>query len=298
MQARIAGRAGGPNRGIRPPTSGLDQAVAGLRTPQCNIPHPCTAEAVPQSKPRSATPDAPPSFASNLQSRLASFLQSKNGQETSIVLAGLPWLGVPVLVSAVLAHLGRPLPGEILPVIAFLPIPIIAYAAAFHAPRDTRTYAIGLPGWIVVAALVMFLWNDPAPEIAATWWTALACAFASTLIAAGVGRLERRAAPLATGLAMAMVFSQSLDGWLTYFAVGNPIGWLPTPVTERVLVSRAILEAVPELFPLIKVALGVIVSLALARPGLRNSVSIPISIMVCYVGFSPAMFSLANLLAR
>src|SRR5688500_9575183 len=41
------------------------------------------------------------------------------GEEGATILAVLPWLGVPVLVSAALAKAGHPMPGEVLPVAAF-----------------------------------------------------------------------------------------------------------------------------------------------------------------------------------
>lgn len=229
--------------------------------------------------------------------RLARLVCPKDGAEGSVVVAVLPWLGVPVLLSAALAETGNPLPGEFLPVLAFLPLVGFAYVAAVVAPVRWRAATIGLPGWLAVIGLLAYVGLDSGQGVQRTLLVSFAAAALCAGTTAGFGRAMRRAAPLATAAGTAMVFSQGLDGWLTYLAVANPYGWLPQAVTERVLVSRLILDAVPVLYPLLKLGIAVIASLALGRQSVRAGTFVPAALVVCYLGMSPAMFSAANLLA-
>jgi hypothetical protein len=222
----------------------------------------------------------------------------RQGEDGPTILAVLPWLGVPVLVSAALAQAGHPLPGEVLPVVAFFPLAVAAYVAALRVPARWRVRALALPGWIAVAILLAYAASDAGPGTRRTLLVAatatLACA-APTMLA---GRWSRALAPLATAAAVAMVVSQGLDGWLTYLAVADPFGWLAQPVAERIMVSRFILERAPALYPALKVGLAVGLALGFRRDRLAHpTMFVGLVLVVCYVGLSPAMFSAANLLA-
>lgn len=223
--------------------------------------------------------------------------QPKPGEEGRTVLAVLPWLGIPVLLAAAFAEVGRPLPGEVLPVVAFLPLAVLAAAAALRIPVGRRLPAVGLPGAVLLAALLAFLARDPGPGALATLTTALAATAACVALLWAVGRRLAGAAPLATLAAAAMAFSQGLDGWLTYLAVENPLGWLPQPPTERVPLSRLLLELAPGAYPLLKLGLAVGVTLGVARQSLPPASFLLLVLVVCYAGLSPAMYSAANLLA-
>lgn len=213
----------------------------------------------------------------------------------SLVLALLPWLGVPVLVSAALAAAGHALPGEVLPVVAFLPLVAVVAVVALLLPAGWRVWGLAVPGALLCAALLAFVADNPGPGAARTVWTALAVTAVCTAWAGALGKARAGLAGLATAAGAAMVFSQGLDGWLTYLAVGNPFGWLPVPVEERVPVSRLILEVAPLAYPVLKLALGAVVAVVVARRP-AHPWSVPFALVVCYAGLSPAMFSAANLL--
>ena len=221
-----------------------------------------------------------------------------DGDGGRLVLAVLPWLGVPVLVSAALAEAGHPLPGEVLPVVAFLPLTLIAYLAAVRLPGPGGSAAVGLAGWVALAGLLAFVAREPGAGAARTFWAALAAAVVCTGAAAALGWMVPRAGALATAAGGAMVFSQGLDGWLTYLAVDNPFGWLPSPVMERVWVSRQLLEWAPALYPVLKVGLAATLAFALLRNPGRAPANVLLALCICYVGLSPAMFSAANLFGR
>lgn len=224
--------------------------------------------------------------------------QPQPGEEGRTVLAVLPWLGVPVLVSAALADLGRPLPGEVLPVVAFLPLVALAFAAAVRVAAQRRAILVGLPGAAVVVGLLAFLARDPGPGSVATFAVAVGATATSCAMLWAAGRRIGRVAALASLCGAAMAFSQGLDGWLTYLAVDDPLGWLPQPATERVLVSRLLLEAAPALYPALKLALAVAVTVGLSRSPLAPTSLVLLVLVVCYAGLSPAMYSAANLFAR
>lgn len=207
----------------------------------------------------------------------------------------LPWLGIPYLVSAELARAGHALPGQVLPVVAFLPIIGLAYLAAVATPTTRRVELVGGIGVVALTVLVARLVLQSDHEAGKL---SLAVAAALTLLGLAacfaVGRTWRPW--LAAPLTLAVVVSQTLDGWLTYLAVGNPFGWLDEPVREQVHVSAFILEHAPPLFPILKAALALAVAAGLRRaqsPGLRFG----LALAVCYVGLQPALFSAANLLA-
>jgi hypothetical protein len=219
------------------------------------------------------------------------------GEEGPTILAVLPWLGLPVLVSAALAKAGHGLPGEVLPVVAFLPLALAAYLAALRIPARWRVAALAAPGWTLVTLLLVYVGSDARPGAIRTLLVAVAATLAC--VAAGVllGRSSRKAAPLATAAAAAMVLGQGLDGWLTYLAVANPFGWLAQPVAERVLVSRILLDLAPALYPLLKVGLAVVLALGFRRERFpQPSLFVGLALLVCYAGLSPAMYSAANLL--
>lgn len=243
--------------------------------------------------------DSPPSeAASGPTSPLGRWASVPQGEEGATILAVLPWLGVPVLVSAALAKAGHPLPGDVLPVAAFLPLAAGAYVAALRVPARWRAPAMAAPGWALVAALLAYVGTAPGPGTVRTLLVAVAVTLACTAALLLVGRATRAAAPLASAAAVAMVFSQGLDGWLTYLAVANPFGWLAEPVAERVLVSRIILEHAAALYPALKLALAAGLALGLGRNRLPEpSLFVGLVLVVCYVGLSPAMYSAANLLA-
>lgn len=229
---------------------------------------------------------------------LGRWMRVPPGEEDPTILAVLPWLGVPVLVSAALAQAGRPLPGEVLPVVAFLPLAVAAYFVALRIPAQWRIAALASPGWALVAFLLAYVGSDPGPGATRTLLVAAAATLACVAASVLLGRSARAMAPLASGAAAAMVLGQGLDGWLTYLAVANPFGWLADPVAERVLVSRILLELAPALYPLLKVGLAVAIALGFGRgrvPG--PSLFVGLVLVVCYVGLSPAMYSAANLLA-
>lgn len=230
--------------------------------------------------------------------RLSRWAGVRQGEEGQTILAVLPWLGVPVLVSAALAQAGRPLQGEVLPVVAFLPLAVAAYVAALRVPARWRVPAIALPGWAAVAVLLAYAGSDAGPGSLRTLLVASAATLACAAVAAVAGRSARALAPLATAAALAMVLSQGLDGWLTYLAVANPFGWLADPVAERVLVSRFILDRAPALYPALKLGLAVALALGFRRERVPEpSLFVWLVLVVCYVGLSPAMYSAANLLA-
>lgn len=230
-------------------------------------------------------------------SRLSRLGHVHQGEEGATILAVLPWLGVPVLLSASLAKAGHRLPGEILPVVAFLPLVIGASVAALRVPARWRVAAVASPGWALVASLLAYVGTDPPVGSVRTLGVALAATLACTAAILLVGR-ARRIAPLATAAAAAMVFSQGLDGWQTYLAVANPFGWLAEPVAERVLVSRIILEHAPALYPVLKLGLAAGLALGFGRSAFpQPALFVGLVLAVCYVGLSPAMFSAANLLA-
>lgn len=223
--------------------------------------------------------------------------QPQPGEEGATILAVLPWLGVPVLASAALARAGHGLPGEVLPVVAFLPLVALAYGAALRTPAARRGAAVGLPGAATLLALLAYVGRDPGPGAAATFAAAAAATAACLALLWAAGRALPRAAALASAAGLAMAFSQGLDGWLTYLAVDDPFGWLPRPSTERVAVSRFLLEAAPALYPALKLALAAAVTLGFARHAQAPAARVLLALVVCYAGLSPAMYSAANLLA-
>lgn len=232
-------------------------------------------------------------------SRLQRWVRVRQGDEAATILAVLPWLGVPVLASAALAKAGHGLPGDVLPVAAFLPLAVGVYVVALRVPNHWRALAVASPGWALVAILLAYVGTDPGAGATRTLLAAIAATLACTAAILLAGRASPATAPLATAAAVAMVFSQGLDGWLTYLAVGNPFSWLAVPVAERVLVSRIILEHAPALFPALKLGLAVGLALGFGRKRLpQPSLFVGVVLVVCYVGLSPAMYSAANLLTR
>ena len=243
--------------------------------------------------------DSPPSdTATRTTSRLSHWVRVPEEEEGATILAVLPWLGVPVLVSAALAKSGHPIPGEVLPVAAFLPLAVGAYVVALRVCARWRALALSLPGWAVAAILLAYVGTDPGAGATRTFLVAVAATAACTVALLLGGRTSPAMAPLATAAAAAMVFSQGLDGWLTYLAVANPFGWLPDPVAERVLVSRLILDHAAVLYPVLKLGLAVGLALGFGRHRLAQpSLFVALVLVVCYVGLSPALYSAANLLA-
>jgi uncharacterized membrane protein len=228
--------------------------------------------------------------APNLLSR---FLPAE-GEEGPTVAAVLPWLGVPVLVSAALSRIGRPLPGEVLPVVAFLPAVALAFAAAMWLPVRLRVALVGLPGLALLAALLAFLGQGSGPGAARTFWAAAA---AAALCALAFWLVARALRPGLAVAGTAMVLAQGLDGLLTYLAVANPFEWLPEASTERVVVSRLLLDKVPLAYPALKLALPSALALGLDRWPMSPHLRVWVVLVVCYAGLSPAMFSAAHLLA-
>jgi hypothetical protein len=219
----------------------------------------------------------------------------RNGEESATILAVLPWLGAPVLISAALASAGRPIPGEVLPVIAFLPVVALAYMAAVRIPA--RRVALGFTGLAVLLALLAFLGQEAGAGAGLTFSVAASATMACTLAFYVVARALPSVPALLAASGAAMVFSQGLDGFLTYLAVDNPFGWLPEASTERVLVSRLVLEAAPPLYPLLKISIAVAVVWGLGRQSTRGDYFVPLVLVVCYAGLSPAMFSAAHMFA-
>lgn len=212
------------------------------------------------------------------------------------MLAVLPWLGVPVLAGATLADLGQPLPGEVLPVVAFLPLVPLAYATALRLPAARRAAGAGLSGAAALLGLLAFIARAPGPGSLATFGVALGATAACVLLLWWAGRRVQSLAPLAGLAGVAMAASQGLDGWQTYFAVHDPFGWLAQPTTERVALSRFLLEAAPTLYPFLKLALAAAVTLGLFRRPQPPTTFVLMTLVVCYAGLSPAMYSAANLL--
>lgn len=207
----------------------------------------------------------------------------------------LPWLGIPYLLSAELARAGHALDGRVLPVVAFLPLIGIAYLAALAAPKRLRISIVGGAGavslGVLLTRLVLQSDHDAGKLVLAVAAAATLAVVAATFAA---GRLWKPW--LAAPLTLALLLCQSLDGWQTYLAVGNPFGWLEEPVREQVHVSAFILEHAPIFYPVLKVGLALAVAAALRKtqaPGLRFSLALAVS----YVGLQPALFSAANLLA-
>ena len=219
----------------------------------------------------------------------------RDGQESATILAVLPWLGVPVLISAALARAGRPIPGEVLPVIAFLPVVAWAYMVAVRIPA--RLAVLGSLGLAVLSGLLWFLGQGAGAGALLTFAVAASATVACTLIVYAWLRALPAPRALAAASGVAMVSSQGLDGFLTYLAVDNPFGWLPEASTERVLVSRLVLEAAAPLYPVLKVAIAVVMTWALGRQPLQPAQSVPLVLLVCYTGLSPAMFSAAHMFA-
>lgn len=220
----------------------------------------------------------------------------RDGQESATILAVLPWLGVPVLISAALARAGRPIPGEVLPVIAFLPVVALAYMVAVRSPARLAVL-VGSLGLAVLSGLLWFLGQDADAGALLTFSVATSATVACTLIVYAWLRALPAARALAAASGVAMVSSQGLDGFQTYLAVDNPFGWLPEASTERVLVSRLVLEAAAPLYPVLKVAIAVVMTWALGRQPLQPAQSVPLVLLVCYTGLSPAMFSAAHMFA-
>jgi hypothetical protein len=220
----------------------------------------------------------------------------RHGEEGATILALLPWLGVPVMVSAALARAGRPIPGEVLPVVAFLPVVALVYVLAVRSPAR-NVVLVGSSGLVFMLGLLGFLGKDARAGAILTFSVATLATAACALLAYAVVR-ESSSAPawLATS-GGAMVFSQGLDGVLTYLSVDNPFGWLAEASTERMLVSRVVLEAAAPAYPVLKIAIAGVATWALARQPLRPTHVVPLVLLVCYTGFSPAMFSAAHLFA-
>lgn len=218
------------------------------------------------------------------------------GEESATILCVLPWLGVPVLVSAALAHAGRPIPGEVLPVIAFLPVVALAYVAAVRVPAR-HVALVGFSGLAVLVGLLAFLGQGASAGAALTFAVATAATVACTPIAYVVVRALPSGPTLGAASGAAIVFSQGLDGFLTYLAVDNPFGWLPEASTERVLVSRLVLDTAAPLYPVLKIAIAVVVTWAFGRRPLPAAQVVPLVLLVCYAGLSPAMFSAAQMFA-
>lgn len=223
-------------------------------------------------------------------------LGRRGSEHDATIAAVLPWLGVPVLVSAALARSGHGLPGEILPVVAFLPLLALVLLVAVRLPAPRRAWALALPGWGLVAGLLAYIGSSPGPGAVRTFAVALAATLAGTALAWFAGRRKDGLAALASTAGLAMVFAQGLDGWLTYLAVANPFGWLDHPVAEQVFVSRLLLEVAAPAYPALKVGLAVAVAMAFRAGRMGPTTFVGLVLLVCYLGLSPAMFSAANLL--
>ncbi|HET6398183.1 MAG TPA: hypothetical protein VFH47_01350, partial [Candidatus Thermoplasmatota archaeon] len=229
-------------------------------------------------------------------------------QEEDVVptlLAVTPWLGLPYLVSANLAASGHKLPGRILPVVAFLPLVALAYLAAMRLPLRTRAWLVGGAGALLTVLALARLGHlgdrpyGPTIVLAAAGLTALAVAAA---YAAG-----SRWGWMRSGLTLALLASQCLDGFVTYLSVVDPFGWLPYPHHEQVHVSRWLLEHAPPLFPALKAGLALFAAYALLRGRLHGDEAagprplpaaylLLLAAVVAYAGLQPALFSSAHVL--
>jgi hypothetical protein len=239
---------------------------------------------------------------------------------------------VPNLVSASLAEAGRPIAGEVAPVVAFLPIVLVAHVALQLGARRLGRRAYWVGGLLGVAVLLALLGrlaarSSHAPGVrvvALGMAVAVAVALALWMAGRALSRRDARslgddghgdarsptgAAPephadrglargawLASGVTFALVASQAADGIITYLSVADPLGWLEHPVHEKVVVSALILEHAPHAFPLVKVGIALFVARALVRSAMAGPALYLLAVVVAYVGIGPAMYSAAHVL--
>lgn len=229
-----------------------------------------------------------------------------------LAVSSVPYVGLAHLVRRLFQELGLPLPlplgHTILFEVLWLLVPLLTLAKAARlgpSPGRRPLMLAGVVGAALASALLLATaWAAPRPSPGA--WGVLALTIALVGLALAIQALAgHRLGPvgqrLAAPTALALSFSQLLDGVVTYLAVVDPLGWAGGGFREQVALSAFVLEHTGPGYPLLKWVLAMVLGFvtdfgrhaAGAADGAR---AYGLFLVLVYVGLQPGLFSAGQLL--